>query len=309
MPARSSATSPERPLSYYGQPIIKAPVWKAEVPRYLFTGGLGGVSSTLALGARLSGNDVLARRASLVAGAALGVSPYFLIKDLGRPLRFLNMFRVFKVTSPMSVGTWLLGSAGGAATTAAALELTGLFPRLRGLAEGVAGALGPAVATYTGGLISQSVIPVWHDGRHELPLVFGASGAAAAGGAAAMLTPVYAAAPARRLAIAGAITELAAQKAMEQRIGKLAAEPYKRGKAGRYSRLGAALMLAGSALMALRGRRRTGAVIAGSLLMGGSLAQRFAVFHAGQISAEDPKYTTLPQRERAEQHGRRAQTV
>jgi hypothetical protein len=307
--ARSSATSPQRPVSYYGQPIVKPPVWKAEIPRYFFTGGLGGVSSTLALAARITGNDVLARRASMVAGAALGVSPYFLIKDLGRPLRFLNMFRVFKITSPMSVGSWLLGAAGGAATTAAGLELTGLFPRLQALAESVAGALGPAVATYTGGLISQSVIPVWHDGRHELPLLFGASGAAAAGGAAAALTPVYAAAPARRLAIGGAVTELALQKAMEKRLGTLAAEPYKRGKAGTYSNLGAALMLAGSGLMALAGRRRLGAIVAGSLLLGGSLAQRFAVFHAGQISAQDPKYTTLPQRERAEQHDNRAQTV
>jgi len=306
---RSSATSPQRSMSYYGQPIVKAPVWKAEIPRYFFAGGLGGVSSTLALGARLTGNDVLARRASLVAAAALGVSPYFLIKDLGRPRRFLNMFRVFKVTSPMSVGSWLLGVAGGAATTAAALEAAGLFPRLQALAESVAGALGPGVATYTGGLISQSVIPVWHEGRHELPLLFGASGAAAAGGAAALLTPVYAAAPARRLAIAGAVTELAVQKVMEKRIGALTAEPYKRGKAGTYSNLGAGLMLAGSSLMALAGKRRFGAIAAGSLLVGGSLAQRFAVFHAGQISAEDPKYTTLPQRERADEHGRRAQTA
>jgi hypothetical protein len=309
VPARNSATSPQRPMSYYDQPIVKAPVWKAEIPRYFFSGGLGGVSSTLALGARLTGNDILARRASFVAGAALGVSPYFLIKDLGRPMRFLNMFRVLKVTSPMSVGSWLLGVAGGAATTAAGLEVVGIFPRLQALAETVAGALGPAVATYTGGLVAQSVIPVWHEGRHELPLVFGASGAAAAGGAAAALTPVYAAAPARRLAIAGAITELAVQKAMEKRIGALAAEPYKRGKADTYSKLGAKLMLAGSALMAIAGRRRLGAIAAGSLLVGGSLAQRFAVFHAGEISAQDPKYTTLPQRERADQHGRRAQTM
>ena len=308
MTSDSSTPGPQRPTSYYGQPIIKPPVWKSEIPAYFFTGGLGGVASTLALGARLSGNDVLARRASLAAGAALGVSPMFLIRDLGRPRRFLNMFRVFKVTSPMSVGSWLLGAAGSAAGTSAVLELSGLFPRLQRLTGGAAGVLGPGLATYTGGLLAQSVVPVWHEARHELPLLFGASAAAAAGGAAAVLTPAAAAAPARRLALAGAVTELVAQRAMEKRLGALAAEPYTRGRAERYSKLGERLMLAGVGLMAVAGRRRAGAVVAGSLLMGGSLAQRFAVVHAGMISAEDPKYTTLPQRERAEAHGSRAQT-
>jgi hypothetical protein len=307
MTADSSTTAPQRPTSYYGQPIIKPPVWKSEIPAYFFTGGLGGVASTLALGARLTGKEVLARRASLAAGAALGVSPMFLVKDLGRPRRFLNMFRVFKVTSPMSVGSWLLGAAGGAAGTSAALELTGLFPRLQRLAGGVAGVLGPGVATYTGGLLAQSVVPVWHEARHELPLLFGASGAAAAGGAAAAVTPAAAAAPARRLALAGAVPELVVQRTMEKRLGALTAEPYTRGSAERYSKLGERLMLAGVGLMAVAGRRRAGATVAGSLLMGGSLAQRFAVVHAGMISAEDPKYTTLPQLERAELHGRRAQ--
>ena len=32
--------------------------------------------------------------------------PGLLIKDLGRPERFLHMLRIFKVKSPMSMGTW-----------------------------------------------------------------------------------------------------------------------------------------------------------------------------------------------------------
>jgi formate-dependent nitrite reductase membrane component NrfD len=299
--------APETPLSYYGKPIIKEPVWKAEIPTYFFFGGLGGMSSSIALAARLSGNDVLARRASFTAAAALGVSPYLLIKDLGRPAKFINMLRVFKVTSPMNMGTWLLTVGGGAAGTAAALEVTGLFPGLKRVAEGVAGAFGPGIATYTGGLIADSVIPVWHDARQELPLMFGASGAAAAGGAAALFTPTAFAGPARRLAIGGALVELATHKAMEKRIGTLTAEPYHRGTADRYTKLGTTLTAAGAACMAIAGRRRAGAAAAGALLLAGSACLRFSVFHAGKISARDPKYTTLPQRERAAENAFRAQ--
>ena len=45
--------------SYYGRPVIQEPVWKWEIPAYLFTGGLGGASSVLSLVARWSGHDRL----------------------------------------------------------------------------------------------------------------------------------------------------------------------------------------------------------------------------------------------------------
>ena len=107
-----TATSPTDALSYYGRPIIKEPVWQPDIPLYLFTGGLAGASDLLALGAQFSGNRRL--RTSALAAATFGttISPYFLIKDLGRPLRFLNMLRVVKVTSPMSVGTWIFSALG-----------------------------------------------------------------------------------------------------------------------------------------------------------------------------------------------------
>jgi Polysulphide reductase, NrfD len=85
--------------SYHGQPVIKEPTWTWEVPTYFFTGGMGGASAGLAYLAGLRGNDVLARRAWAASLGAIGVSPVFLISDLGRPARFLNMLRMFKVTS------------------------------------------------------------------------------------------------------------------------------------------------------------------------------------------------------------------
>src|SRR4051794_2098215 len=136
--------------SYYGRPILKEPVWQPEIPTYFFFGGIAGASSLLHLGARVTGNETLARRSLLIGAVADVVSPALLVSDLGRPERFLNMFRVFKVTSPMSVGSWILLVSGGASTTAAALELIGKLKPVKVAAEIVAGAAGAPLATYTG---------------------------------------------------------------------------------------------------------------------------------------------------------------
>jgi formate-dependent nitrite reductase membrane component NrfD len=115
--------------SYYGQPVIKEPTWTWEIPMYLFSGGLAGASAGLACLSELRGEDDLARRAWAAAFAGVAVSPVLLISDLGRPSRFFNMLRVFKVTSPMSVGSWII-SAGGLTISIAAMNAwTGLFPR------------------------------------------------------------------------------------------------------------------------------------------------------------------------------------
>src|SRR5207244_12425179 len=126
-----SATSPTDALSYYGRPIIKEPVWETDIPLYFFTGGLAGASDLLALGAQLSGNHRLRVSALAAAAAGAAISPYFLIKDLGRPLRFLNMLRVFKVASPVSVGTWLFAAESARTGVAAARGRLGVLPRLR----------------------------------------------------------------------------------------------------------------------------------------------------------------------------------
>ena len=296
---RGAATSPRDATSYYGRPMIKEPVWKPEIPLYFFTGGLAGGAALLTLGARLTGNEVLARRALAVNTAAIGVSPVLLIKDLGRPKRFYNMLRVFKPTSPMNLGTWILSASGTASGLASACEVTGLLPRVKRAAETFAGVLAPFLSTYTATLIADSVVPAWHEARRELPFVFAGGSAASAGGAVAALTPATHAAPARRLAILGGVLELAATKAMEDRLGELVGEPYRTGKGGTLSKAAKATTGAGLGIMALAGRRRAGAAVGGVLLCTGALAQRFAVLHAGKASARDPRYTSLPQRERA----------
>jgi formate-dependent nitrite reductase membrane component NrfD len=294
----ASSVSRDYQPSYYGRPIVKEPVWKPEIPTYFFTGGLAGAAATLALGARLTGNDMLARRALWTNAAAITISPLLLIKDLGRPMRFLNMLRVFKVRSPMSVGTWIVSASGTASGVGTACELFGVLPRVKAAAETASGVLGPFLSTYTGALVADSVVPAWHGARRELPFVFAGGSCASAGGVVAALTPAHASGPARRLAIAGAALELASTKAMEDGLGELVGKPYHEGRAGSYAKAAKAATAAGGLLMAAAGRRRVGAIVAGSLLAAGAFCERFAVYHAGKQSAADPLATSIPQRSR-----------
>jgi hypothetical protein len=275
--------------------VIKEPIWTWEIPCYFFTGGLGGASAVLAYGARLTGNEALERSAWGAALGGLAASPPLLIADLGRPERFINMLRVVKVTSPMNVGTWLLSGASLATGVAALNAFTGRLAPAAAVARPAAAALGMPVATYTAALVANTAVPAWHEVRRELPFVFGASALASAGAVTAIATPGAGGAPARRLAVAGALTEVALSEAMERRLGAPLGEAYSSGAAGRLGMLGKALGAAGAALVGFGGSRSRPAVVAG-----GALALRWSVFKAGSQSAADPDQTVAPQRERIE---------
>jgi DMSO reductase anchor subunit len=289
--------------SYYGQPILNAPVWESDIPTYFFLGGLAGGSSLLAAGADLTGREGLRRTSRLAALGAVGGSLAALIHDLGVPKRFLNMLRVAKPTSPMSVGTWLLmgyGPLAGAAAVSDYVRPLRPLGRLTGLGAAV---LGPAVAAYTGVLIADTAVPAWHDGYREMPFVFVGSGGTAAGGLGLLAAPREAE-PARRLGALGAVLELGATHLMQHRLG-MVAEPYQTGKGGRLMHFGEACTIVG-AVGAQAGRRsRLVSALSGAALLAGSAAARFGVFHAGMDSANDPKYTVGPQRERLD--GKRGQ--
>ena len=287
--------------SYYGRPVVKEPTWTWEIPTYFFTGGLAGASSVLSLGAKLTGNEKLSRTALYVGAAADAVSPLLLVSDLGRPERFHHMLRVFKVTSPMNVGAWILLVSGGASNTAALLELLGRLKPVKLAAETVSALAGPPLATYTGVLVADTAIPVWHEGRHELPWIFGASAAASAGAAAAIFLPPEDAAPARRLAVGSVAAEGALMQTMELRLGTIG-EVYRQGAAGKLSWAAKTLAGAGAAVLATRGgRSRKAAVLGGAMVCAGELCLRWSVYKAGFQSARDPQYTIEPQRERLQQ--------
>ena len=294
---RGSVVPPAQIRTYYDRAILKPPAWTWEVPWYFFFGGLSGASATVARAARRAGYPDLARVARRTALVGAAVSPPLLVADLGRPERFHHMLRVFKPTSPLSVGSWILSAFVPAAIGGCGLAELGRLPRLQRTAETAAAVLGPAMATYTGALVASTAVPVWHEARHELPLLFGASATAAAGAAAVVFTDPAVAGPARRLAVGAAAAELATSAVMERRLGELG-EPYSLGDTGRWARAARGLTASGAVVLGLAGRRRAGAVAGGALVLGGSLAQRWAVYRAGFQSAADPKYVVGLQRRR-----------
>ncbi|TCC00242.1 polysulfide reductase [Micromonospora zingiberis] len=296
--------------SYYGRPILKPPVWTWEIAAYLFTGGLAAGSSLLAAGGQLTDRPAVRRAGRVAALAAITASAGLLVKDLGRPERFHHMLRVAKPTSPMSVGSWILAGYGSAAGVAAIAEAAPLLPErgpLRlarralpplGRAAGLAAALtAPALGTYTAVLLADTAVPSWHEAYPHLPLVFGGSALASGAAVGLIAVPPAQAGPARRMAVAGAALELYGAHQVETRLGLLG-EPYRTGRAGRLLRAGRTLTAAGVAGAVLAGRNRTVAALSGAALLAASLATRFGVFHAGVVSARDPRYTVLPQRER-----------
>jgi len=287
--------------SYYGRPVIKSPTWKVpDVPGYLYLGGVAGVSASLAALADATGRPALRRTGRYAALLGATASVAALVHDLGRPTRFLNMLRVIKPTSPLSIGSWILAPFGTLAAAAAASELTGIAPGLGRLAGAGAGVLGPALTTYTAVLLADTAVPAWHEAYRELPFVFAGSAMAAGGGAG--LLAGRDAGPARRVAVTGAVLELAATTALERRVG-YARKAYTEGRAGRLLRAARAATAAGAVAAAagglVTGKRGCTLSIAGGLLLNAaSAATRFGVFDAGMVSSRDPAYTVVPQRER-----------
>jgi formate-dependent nitrite reductase membrane component NrfD len=289
--------------TYYDRPAIKEPVWIWAVPAYLYAGGTAGAAALLGAAAQLGGGPQLrrlVRRCRWVAAVSGAVGTGLLIHDLGRPERFLNMLRVFRPTSPMSVGSWVL-AAGGPATAASAVlsGANGSLGRIGDVAGFAAGSLGVPQAGYTAVLLSNTAVPVWQGTRRSLPALF-MSSAVAGAGSVLDLFPMSAreARVVRRYGTLGRVAELLAALAVErdadrvERVGR----PFHQGLSGSLWKAAKALTGASLFLSLLAERWRRGRTAAGLLGTAGSLAVRFAVFHAGKASARDPRATFHQQR-------------
>ena len=297
--------------SYYGHNVVKPPPWEWPVALYLFVGGVAGGSGVLAAGAQLTGREKLRRNARLGAMAAVGVSGAALVADLGKPSRFYNMLRTFKVTSPMSVGSWILTGFSGGISVVTAAELDrmtgerlplGPLRKLLRLIEGPAGleagAFGPLLAGYTAVLLADTAVPTWNGAHRDLPFVFISSASLASSGLAMVTTPADETGPARRLAVLGVVGDLIATKYMESRMDPVLVEPLHHGSPGQMLKWSERLAIAGGIGTLLGGRWRPAAVLSGLSLMGASALTRFGVFEAGLHSAKDPRYTIEPQKRR-----------
>lgn len=285
-------------------PVIKAPVWTWEVPLYFWFGGIAAGSSFVALACDLAGDHRSARTARKVALATLVPSPLLLVADLGRPERFLNMLRIVKVRSPMSMGAWCLTVFGNLIAAAVVADL--LERRRTARALGAATAVtGGYLGSYTGVLLATTTVPVWARSHLFLGPIFVAT-ATATGTAATRLALVATGVPENhptRTALGrvetGAISfELALAALNKRRLGRLR-NALEEGRPGQLFRVAEGVVTAG---LALRFARRYGAWthhLASLLYLAGGLAFRYAWVGAGQTSAQDDEAVALTARGRA----------
>jgi len=290
--------------TYHNRPVLKEPVWIWSVPVYFYVGGMSGAAGTLGAIARLRGDDLdgLVVRCRRLAAAGSIVGSVLLVIDLGRPERFLNMLRVFRPTSALSVGSWVLAAHGGASTAAVALTGRGRFASGLGeLAGVVAGATGLPMSGYTGVLLGDTAVPLWQAARRSLPFLFVASAAASAASALeAMDLSEREHRVVRRFGLGAKVFELMAMRAVERDAGAIerVGRPLKEGLSGslwRAARSAALGTLALGAVPEAGKRRRALAAVLGSAA---SLALRAALFQAGKVSSRDPRATFEQQRER-----------
>ncbi len=305
IPARSGPA--EAKPSYYGAPAIKSPVWRPTIPLYFFLGGLAGATSTLGAAVELVDGHKLAtlsRRCRWIGMLGDMVGGALLIQDLGRPTRFLNMLRVFRPTSPMNLGAWVLAGS-GAMNTASLLAMLrsrgGMVRKLGTAASLVAGTLGMPLAGYTAVLLSNSAIPTWQGTRRTLPLLFMASGMASASGLLELFPPdsERERKVVRRFGLIGRVAELATGFAVEHEAARSEeiVRPLRQGGSGTLWKVAKVCTSAGLALSLLPGRQRWKQVTASALTLAGAVATRYAIYEAGKVSAKDPHATFVPQRQ------------
>lgn len=294
VPGKSTETSP----TYYGTPLLKQPVWIWSIPTYFYVGGVAGVSATLGAAAQLvapSTTRSLVEKTRWIATSGGAVSAALLIHDLGRPSRFLNMLRVFRVTSPMSMGSWILTTFSTAVGAAAVLPFGPAFFRPLGEVAGVvAGVLGLGLSGYTGVLISQTAVPVWHEAYRTTPFLFLASGAAASASFLEFFSlNKNESAVVECFGTVGKVVELISTVAMERDAARIprVGRPLKTGVSGALWQASKALTVAGIFVSLLPGKSRKKRIISGVFGTAASLCLRFAVFQAGKASARDPRAT------------------
>lgn len=293
-PTAGPLPTPAQSVGCHNLPLLKPPTWTWQVPLYLFAGGVAGTSAFVALAAHVSGNSALLRAALWIALAGALISPPLLIADLGRPIRFLNMLRVFKLRSVMSVGAWTLmafSSAIGLAVVCHELTLAGygngLLFWVEWITEVAAAFSGLILASYTSVLLGVTAIPVWSENRRLVPAVFLAGGL---GSASAILELLRFLIPATQfIGIVASTVETVIAIRIEAR-GRYVDRPLREGVVGWLVRSGG--ILAGPVSLSLRIFWPHSPVVrdlAALSFIAGALISRYAWIAAGRVSSRDPE--------------------
>ncbi len=150
-----------------------------EVWLYFFIGGVAGgavAAASVANLARDGRERALVMRATILAVPLIVASLGLLTLDLGRPERLLNLLTVWRPTSPLWWGSWVLG------VSVAAYAL--LFLRARDARTGLGAlerallwaniVLSGALVVYTGVLLGTSSRPLW-SATPLVPVIFALS--------------------------------------------------------------------------------------------------------------------------------------
>jgi formate-dependent nitrite reductase membrane component NrfD len=150
--------------------------WELPVILYLFLAGLGAGTVTVSASVLLRGGGggfggrhfAIARYGALIGPLPVLVGTFFIVFELGRPFRALNLFKLVNL-SPMSIGSWLLGLFIVVSLLYALLFLpwpTSISERLqpwRKALSWVCVPLGIGVAVYTGVLLgAMAARPFWN---------------------------------------------------------------------------------------------------------------------------------------------------
>ena len=294
--------------TYYDRPMLKPSVWGIDIPLYYFFGGTAGAALTLGAAIQLvspRGRHPLRQVSAIchwtgIIGSTVGAA--FLIHDLGRPSRFLFMMRVFRPTSPMNMGVWILaGAAPTAITTGLLVNRTGLAGAVGEATGYLSGLFGAALAGYTGVLVANSAIPIWQQARRWVPVMFMASSASVAASVLEIvcgdkrthtITTIF--------GTAARVAEIGATLEVERAVSGVpkVAEPLHKGTTALLWKAATGLTAAslGASLWPHRNRRTC--LAAGFLGIAGSLLLRFAIHTITNASARDPRASFQRQRNR-----------
>ncbi|MGH2516671.1 MAG: NrfD/PsrC family molybdoenzyme membrane anchor subunit [Ktedonobacterales bacterium] len=308
----------EHPITYYNHPMLRKPTWKWPIPFYFFLGGVAGGAAVIGAAAEILGGDnhkSTVRHARWLALILAMICPLLLIQDLGRPARFYRMLRIFKVSSPLNVGTWILSAFGllsgilGAKQAAEDDMLirreSGLGRFLRAIPSGpftaLHGLAGLGLGGYTGVVLTATAVPLWAAGGILLGPLFLAT-AIASGAAALTLIGIFrgnrtdeARRRVQAVETVATMTQLGLLAARQAVVPSTINKPLRRGVWGAVWQAGAvgggvAAPLAIRLAVKLSGRRtsETLAAVSSALSLLGALAERMSLVEAGKLSADDP---------------------